>query len=130
MTKLEKSLTPSQLISKQIEELADWRGSLLAKIREVVHEAAPESTEEWKWNTAVWSQKGDVLAAGAFKDHVKINFFKGASLVDKHSLFNSGLDAKKMRSIDFFEGDKIKESELKDLIQAAVSQNLSGNKKS
>jgi hypothetical protein len=128
MIKPQGNLTASQLITNQITDLADWRGDLLAKIRKLVHEAAPDSTEEWKWGTAVWSQKGDVLAAGAFKDHVKINFFKGASLVDAHSLFNSGLDAKKMRSIDFFMGDNIKEPELKDLIRAAVAHNLSGSK--
>ena len=122
-------LTPSQLISKQIAGLADWRGQLLARIRKLVHEAAPEITEEWKWDTAVWSQNGNVVAAGAFKDHIKLNFFKGASLDDPQGLFNAGLEAKATRAIDFNEGDELDESALKELIRSAVVFNLSGSKK-
>jgi hypothetical protein len=122
-------LTPSQLISKQIAGLADWRGQLLARIRKLVHEAAPEITEEWKWDTAVWNQNGTVVAAGAFKDHIKLNFFKGASLDDPQGLFNAGLEAKATRAIDFNEGDELDESALKDLIRSAVVFNLSGSKK-
>ena len=122
-------LTPSQLISKQIAGLADWRGQLLARIRKLVHEAAPEITEEWKWDTAVWSQNGNVVAAGAFKDHIKLNFFKGASLDDPQGLFNAGLEAKATRAIDFNEGDEFDESALKDLIRSAVVFNLSGSKR-
>ena len=122
-------LTPSQLISKQIAGLADWRGQLLARIRKLVHEAAPEITEEWKWDTAVWNQNGNVVAAGAFKDHIKLNFFKGASLDDPQGLFNAGLEAKAIRAIDFNEGDELDESALKDLIRSAVVFNLSGSKK-
>ncbi len=123
------SLTPSQLITNQIAELADWRGQLLARLRALIHEAAPDLTEEWKWDTAVWSQKGNVVAAGAFKDHIKLNFFKGASLEDPHGLFNAGLEAKATRAIDFSAGDKIQEVALKDLVRAAVAYNLSGDKK-
>ena len=123
------SLTPSQLITNQIAELAGWRGDLLARLRQLIHAAAPGVTEEWKWDTAVWSQKGNVLAAGAFKDHIKLNFFKGASLVDPQGLFNAGLDAKASRAIDFSEGDEIQEAALKELIRAAVAFNLSGGKK-
>ena len=122
-------LTASELISNQIAELADWRGNMLARLRELIHKAAPGITEEWKWGTAVWSQKGNVVAAGAFKDHVKLNFFKGASLEDPQGLFNAGLDAKATRAIDFSEGDEIQEAALKDLIRAAVAYNLSGGKK-
>ena len=122
-------LTPSQLITHQITELADWRGQLLGRLRELIHEAAPGITEEWKWGTPVWSQKGNVVAAAAFKDHVKLNFFNGASLADPHGLFNAGLDAKVMRSIDFSKGDEIQEAALKDLIRAAVAHNLSNGKK-
>ena len=103
--------------------------NLLARLRELIHEAAPDIIEEWKWETAVWSQKGNVVAAGVFKDHVKLNFFKGASLDDPHGLFNAGLEAKATRAIDFYEGDKIDESALKDLIRSAVAYNLSGGKK-
>ncbi len=122
-------MTPSQFITNQIAGLPDWRGKLLARLREVVHEAAPDIVEEWKWETAVWSQKGNVVAAGVFKDHVKLNFFKGASLEDPYGLFNAGLEAKASRAIDLFEGDEIDESALKDLIRSAVAYNLSGGKK-
>jgi hypothetical protein len=122
-------LTPSQLITHQIAELGDWRGNMLARLRNLIHEAAPDITEEWKWDTAVWSQKGNVVAAGAFKDHIKLNFFKGASLDDPQGLFNAGLDAKATRAIDFSQGDEVQEAALKDLIRAAVSFNMSGGKK-
>ena len=123
-------LTPSQLITNQIAELADWRGNLLARLRKLILAAAPDVTEEWKWGTAVWSHKGNVVAIGAFKDHLKINFFKGASLQDPKGLFNAGLEAKATRAIDLHEGDKINEAALKDLIRAAVALNtVSGKKK-
>lgn len=122
-------MNPSQLITNQIAELADWRGKMLARLRKLIHEADPDITEEWKWDTAVWTHKGNVCAAGAFKDHVKLNFFKGASLKDPKGLFNAGLDAKASRAIDFSEGDKINEAALKDLIRAAVAYNMSGGKK-
>jgi hypothetical protein len=123
------NLTPSQLITNQITELADWRGQMLDRLRALIHEAAPDITEKWKWETAVWSQKGNVVAVGAFKDHIKLNFFKGASLEDPQGLFNAGLDAKSTRAIDFSEGDQIQEAALKELIRAAVAHNLSGGKK-
>jgi hypothetical protein len=122
-------LKPSQQIEKHIQELADWRGKLLARLRKLILEAAPELTEEWKWDTPVWSYQGNVVAGGAFKDHVKLNFFKGASLKDSHGLFNTGLDAKATRGIDFHEGDKIDEAALKDLVREAVAYNQSGDKK-
>ncbi|MCX6067420.1 MAG: DUF1801 domain-containing protein [Chloroflexi bacterium] len=122
-------LTASQLITNQIASLTDRRGPLLADLRALIHSAAPGITEEWKWDTAVWSQKGNVVAAGAFKDHLKLNFFKGAALDDPHGLFNAGLEAKASRAIDFVEEDKIPEAALKELIRAAVANNLSGGKK-
>src|SRR6266542_4295579 len=122
-------LTPSQHIDNQIKDLADWRGKMLARLHKLILEAAPDITEEWKWDTAVWTQKGLVCSAGAFKDHVKLNFFKGASLKDPQGLFNAGLDAKATRAIDFSEGDDIDESALKELIRAAVAHNMSGSKK-
>lgn len=122
-------MTPSQRITEQIAELADWRGKMLARLRKLILEADRTITEEWKWDTAVWSHKGNVLAIGAFKDHVKINFFKGALLKDPHGLFNAGLEAKASRAIDFHVGADIKESALKDLIRAAVALNVSGGKK-
>ena len=122
-------LTPSQRITNHLSELTDWRGKMLTQIRKLVLEAAPELTEEWKWETPVWSHHGNVVAAGAFKDHLKLNFFKGAALKDPQGLFNAGLDAKATRAIDINEGDKIDVSALKELIRAAVAHNVSGGKK-
>src|SRR5438093_13315498 len=115
--------TPSQLIDKQIAALGDWRGKMLARLRKLILEAVPDITEEWKWNTGVWTHNGLVCSAGSFKDHVKINFFKGASLQDPKGLFNAGLDAKTTRAIDFNEGDEIDASALKDLVRGAVVLN-------
>ena len=120
---------PSELITQQIEELGDWRGKLLAQLRKLILDAAPELTEEWKWGTAVWVHKGNVVAAGAFKDHVKLNFFKGATLEDPSGLFNAGLEAKATRAIDFHEGDKMNVAALKELVRAAVALNAPGGKK-
>jgi hypothetical protein len=122
-------LTASQQITNQIAELTDWRGKLLARLRKVILAAAPDITEDWKWNTAVFVNQGNVAAVGVFKDHVKINFFQGVALSDPQGLFNAGLDAKTMRSIDLFEGDKIDESALKELIRTAVAHNAAGKKK-
>jgi len=122
-------MIPSKLIDKQIAELKDWRGQMIARLRKIIHDADPGITEEWKWNTAVWSHNGLVVAVGAFKGNVKMNFFQGASLPDPHKLFNAGLEAKKTRAIDFHEGDKINEPALKDLIRAVVAQNPAGTKK-
>jgi hypothetical protein len=122
-------MTASQHIDRQIKDLADWRGKMLARLRKLILEAAPDITEEWKWDTAVWAHNGNVVAAGAFKDHVKLNFFKGASLEDPKGLFNAGLDAKATRAIDFSEGDEPDESALQDLVRAAVEFNRAGRKK-
>jgi len=122
-------LTPSQRITKQVAELGDWRGRMFARLRKVILEADSDLTEDWKWNTAVWTRDGLVCSAGAFKDHVKLNFFNGASVKDPKGMFNAGLDAKKTRAIDFAEGDNIDASALKDLIRAAVAHNLSTGKK-
>ena len=122
-------LNPSDLITNQIAELEDWRGKLYARLRKLVLEASPGITEEWKWGTAVWTHKGLVCSDGVFKDHVKLNFFKGASLKDPKGLFNAGLDAKSTRAIDFGESDEIAASDLKDLIRAAVAHNLSAGAK-
>jgi len=119
-------MDPSKLIDKQIADLTDWRGKMLAKLRKIIHDADPELTEDWKWGTAVWSHKGLVLAVGAFKETVKMNFFQGASLPDPNKLFNAGLEAKKTRAIDFHERDKINEPALKDLVRAAAAHNRAG----
>jgi hypothetical protein len=120
----EKYMNPSERIDTYIAELADWRGHMFARLRKLILEADPDITEEWKWNTAVWSHQGLVCAVGTFKQTVKMNFFQGAFLEDSDKLFNTGLDAKKMRSIDFREGDAVDEPALKVLIRAAVAHNV------
>ena len=117
-------MNPTERIDKQIAELTDWRGPMFVQLRKFINEADPDLTEEWKWNTAVWSHQGLVCALGAFKKAVKMNFFQGAFLEDPQTLFNAGLDAKKTRAIDFREGDAVDESALKDLIRAAVAHNI------
>jgi len=128
-TDVKDGMTASEHIDNYIKELTDWRGKLLIRLRKLILETAPEITEEWKWDTPVWSYKGNVVAGGVFKDHVKLNFFKGASLKDPKRLFNAGLDAKATRAIDISEGDDIDEAALKDLARAAVAYNASGGKK-
>lgn len=116
-------MTPSEQIDNEIASLTDWRGPMVAQIRAIIRDVAPDITEEWKWNTPVFSKKGMVCAVGAFKDHVKINFFKGASLPDPNGLFNAGLEAKETRAIDFHSGDSINESALRELLLAAIDAN-------
>ena len=130
---MKKASTPSKSdaskrITAYITAHDDWRGPMLAKIRKVVLGAVPGIAEEWKWGTPVWTQNGLVCAASAFKGHVKINFFKGASLEDPKGLFNAGLDAKAMRSIDFHQGDKIDAAGLAGLVKEAVAINAPGKK--
>lgn len=128
-TPADDALSASQRITNQIAELGDWRGQVIARLRQVILDAAPDMVEEWKWGAGVWTNKGMVCAAGAFKDHVKLNFFKGASLKDPKGLFNAGLDAKVTRAIDFNEDDTIDAPALKSLIRAAIAFNQSGGKK-
>ena len=122
-TVAESDITPSQRIDRRTAELGGWRGHMLARIRRLILEAAPDVTEEWKWDTPVWMYNGNVVAFGAFQDHVKLNFFKGASLEDPGHLFNAGLEAKATRAIDIYEGEEINEAALQDLIRAAAALN-------
>jgi hypothetical protein len=123
-------MNASDQITKHIDELTGWRGKTMAQLRKLIRDAHPDLAEEWKWNTPVWSHKGNILAIGAFQDHVKINFFKGASLADAHGLFNAGLEAKASRAIDIHEGDRLNEKALKDLVRAAAALNQGkGNSK-
>jgi hypothetical protein len=118
------------LIDEKIEELGDWRGRMLAKVREIVHEADPEILEEWKWmGTPVWSHGGIVCTGETYKNVVKMTFAKGAALRDRSSLFNSSLDGNVRRAIDIHEGGTFDEAALKDLIRAAVALNLKGKSK-
>ncbi|MCE9644413.1 MAG: DUF1801 domain-containing protein [Chloroflexi bacterium] len=123
------ALTPSQEIDKFIKELTDWRGKWVAQFRTLILKTAPEVTEDWKWGVPVWVCNGNVVASGVFKDHVKLNFFKGASLPDPKKLFNAGLEAKETRAIDIAENDKIDEVALKELVRAAVEFNMARKKK-
>ena len=121
-------MDPSELIDQQIAGLPGWRGQMFAKLRSLINETDPNLKEDWKWSTAVWTYNGSVCAIGPFKDHLKINFFKGASLPDPHGLFNAGLEAKTSRAIDLYQGDTVDETALKDLIRAAMFQNKAGRK--
>jgi hypothetical protein len=123
--------SPSQLIDARIEELSDWRGETLARVRSLVKQADPEVVEEWKWRKAsnpgvpVWSHAGMICTGETYKNVVKMTFAKGASLEDPSGLFNSSLGGNTRRAIDFHEGDEIDEKALKALIRAAVALNTS-----
>jgi hypothetical protein len=120
----------SALIDQKIKELGDWRGKMLAKVREILHEADTEIVEEWKWmGTPTFSHGGIVCTGETYKNVVKMTFAKGAALKDPASLFNSSLDGNVRRAIDIHEGDKVDEAALKDLIRAAVVLNLKGKSK-
>jgi len=124
------ALSVSALIDQRIEELGDWRGDMLAKVRKLIHEADPEIAEEWKWmGTPIFSHAGIVCTGETYKSVVKMTFAKGASLKDPAGLFNSSLDGNVRRAIDIHEGEKVNEAALKDLIRAAVALNLQGKSK-
>jgi hypothetical protein len=117
---------PSQLIDAKIEELNDWRGETLARVRVLVREADPDVVEEWKWRgVPVWSHSGIICTGETYKTVVKMTFAKGAALKDPKGLFNSSLEGNTRRAIDFHEGDKIDGEALKALVQAAVALNTS-----
>ena len=121
----------SQLIDARVEELGDWRGKTLARVRALIKQADPEVVEEWKWRKAsnpgvpVWSHEGGICTGETYKSAVKLTFFKGASLDDPSGLFNASLEGNTRRAIDFHEGDEIDEKAFVALIQAAVSLNES-----
>ncbi len=124
----------SELISKRIGELGDWRAKTLEEVRRLIKEADPEVVEEWKWRkpgnpgTPVWSHGGGICTGETYKNVVKLTFFKGAALRDRSGLFNSSLGGRVRRAIDIHEGDKINETALKALIQEAVALNLEREK--
>jgi len=118
--------SPSQLIDARIEELGDWRGETLARVRGLVKEVDPEVVEEWKWRgVPVWSHAGMICTGETYKNVVKMTFAKGASLEDPSGLFNSSLEGNTRRAIDFHEGDGIDEKALKALVRAAVALSTS-----
>jgi hypothetical protein len=121
----------SAFIDAKINELGDWRGKTLAKVRAIIHKADPEIVEEWKWmGTPVFSRGGIVCTGETYKSVVKMTFAKGAALEDPSGLFNSSLEGNVRRAIDIREGDKVDEAALKDLIRAAVALNLKAKAKS
>jgi hypothetical protein len=115
--------TPSKKIDARIEEMGDWRGKTLARLRKLIKEADPKVVEEWKWNVPVWSHDGIVCTGETYKTHVKLTFAKGARVQDPEGLFNSSLDGNTRRAIDFREGDEIDADAFKKLIRAAVAVN-------
>ncbi len=118
--------SPSELINARIEDLGDWRGEMLSRLRALIKEADPEVAEEWKWRgTPVWSHNGLICTGETYKNVVKMTFAKGASLKDPSGLFNSSLEGNVRRAIDFHEGDKLDEKALKALMRAAVALNKS-----
>ena len=116
----------SRLIDARIQELGDWRGEMLSRLRALIKQADPKVVEEWKWmGTPVWSHDGIVCTGETYKNVVKMTFAKGAALKDASGLFNSSLDGNVRRAIDFREGDKVNEKALKTLLRAAVALNTS-----
>ena len=123
-------MSPSERVDQLIAELADWRGKTLASIRKTILEADREIVEEWKWmGSPVWSRDGMIAVGNAHKEKVKLTFPHGASLPDPDKIFNAGFGGKVWRAIDVFEGDKINEPALKNLVRAAIEYNQSKSKK-
>jgi hypothetical protein len=126
----------SKQIDERIQELGDWRGETLSRVRGIIKQADPEIVEEWKWakatspGTPVWSHNGGICTGETYKSVVKLTFFKGASLEDPAGLFNSSLEGKVRRAIDIKETDEIDEKALKNLVREAVALNLESNKRS
>ncbi len=118
----------SDLIDARIEQLGDWRGEMLSRLRALIKEADPDVVEEWKWSNPVWSHDGLICTGETYKSAVKMTFAKGASLADPSGLFNSSLEGNVRRAIDFREGAKLDKKALKALIQAAVALNKSSTR--
>ncbi len=134
-TEAQAAASPSQMIDARIEELGDWRGEMLAKLRSIIKEADPEVVEQMKWQkpsnpagVPVWEHAGIICTGETYRDKVKLTFAKGAALADPAGLFNSSLEGGVRRAIDIREGDKIDERALKALVRAAVALNV-GKKK-
>jgi len=126
----QESRSPSELIDARIEELGDWRGTMLGRLRTLIKEADPEVVEEWKWRgVPVWSHDGLICTGETYKNVVKMTFARGAALKDPSRLFNSSLEGNTRRAIDVHEGEAIDEEALKALIRAAVTLNQSKTKR-
>jgi hypothetical protein len=121
--------SPSRLIDARIEELSDWRGATLARVRTLIRQTDPEEVEEWKWRgVPVWSHASIICTGETYRNVVKLTFAKGASLADPSHLFNASLEGNTRRAIDIHEGDKIDDKALKALIRAAVALNTSARR--
>ncbi len=119
------SLSASARIDQRIEDLGDWRGAVLARVRRLIREAVPEAVEEWKWRgTPVWAHGGILCTGETYKGKVKLTFAKGAVLEDPFRLFNAGLDGNLRRAIDIHEGDSLDEAAFQELVRAAAALNL------
>ena len=134
-SKASQDRSASELISKRIAELGDWRGETLGRMRKLMKQADPDVVEEWKWvkatnpGTPVWSHDGIICTGESYKDVVKLTFARGASLKDPAHLFNSSLEGNTRRAIDLREGEAIDESAFKALVRQAVALNSSGKSK-
>ena len=118
------SAAASKNITKRIQDLGDWRGETLTRVRQLIHDADPEIQEEWKWlGTPVWSHDGGVCTGESYKQIVKLTFFRGASLQDAQKLFNSSLEGNTRRAIDIREGEKLDEAAFRKLIRSAAAAN-------
>jgi hypothetical protein len=133
--KVPQEASVSRTIDQHIRQLGDWRGAVLKRLRELIHEADPEVVEEWKWQkatspgTPVWSHDGGICTGETYKSVVKLTFFQGASLKDPARLFNSSLEGSTRRAIDIREDSNIKEVPFKALIRAAVAFNVANRTK-
>ncbi|HET9154504.1 MAG TPA: DUF1801 domain-containing protein [Solirubrobacterales bacterium] len=121
--KANEGASPSQLIGARIDELGDWRGETLARVRDLIHQADPEVVEEWKWRVPVWSHDGIICTGETYKKVVKLTFPQGASLEDPAGIFNSSLEGRVRRAIDIHEGEEFDEGAFKALVRAAVELN-------
>ena len=119
----------SELISKRIAELGDWRGETLGRMRKLIKQADPDVVEEWKWTNPIWSHDGIICTGESYKNVVKLTFAKGASLKDPARLFNSSLEGNARRAIDIHEGEAVDQAAFKALIRQAVALNISGKSK-
>jgi hypothetical protein len=124
----QSGIPASAMIDERINELGDWRGEMLGRLRALIKSADPDVVEEWKWAVPVWSHDGLICTGESYKKAVKLTFAKGASVKDPARLFNSSLEGNTRRAIDFHEGDKVNEKAFKDLIRAAVALNRAKSK--
>lgn len=126
MPSTDRDASPSELIDARIEELGDWRGQMLSRIRRLIKEAEPAVVEEWKWRgVPTWYRDGMICTGESYRDKVKVTFAKGASLNDPRGLFNASLEGNTRRAIDLHEGDELDDTAFQDLVRAAVQLNAS-----